>query len=202
MDRVDFDEWSHDVPDTLLAAAARASSGPIAGTSRSTRPSWRDTSSGVSRRRILDFGCGIGRSVKFLQRSFPHSRVVGTDISEQLPGRGAAGEPRDGVLAAAGLAGGSPVRRRVRGRGLPSHRPRPAGPDAMELLRPAPVGRRTPRRLRAQPVQSGDAIPRGEACPFDRDARLLTRRQVIGLARSRRSPRGPGRVHPLLPGRR
>jgi SAM-dependent methyltransferase len=32
--------------------------------------------------RILEFGCGIGRNIPFLQRAFPDAEIVGTDVSE------------------------------------------------------------------------------------------------------------------------
>lgn len=32
--------------------------------------------------RILEFGCGIGRNIPFLQRAFPNSVIMGSDISE------------------------------------------------------------------------------------------------------------------------
>lgn len=31
--------------------------------------------------RVLEYGCGIGRNIPFLQRAFPHASIVGTDIS-------------------------------------------------------------------------------------------------------------------------
>jgi SAM-dependent methyltransferase len=30
---------------------------------------------------ILDYGCGIGRNIKYLKNSFPNSKIIGTDIS-------------------------------------------------------------------------------------------------------------------------
>ncbi len=32
-------------------------------------------------KRILEYGCGIGRNVKYLQKAFPSAEIVGTDIS-------------------------------------------------------------------------------------------------------------------------
>jgi len=32
--------------------------------------------------KVLDFGCGIGRSIKFLEQAFPEAKIYGTDISE------------------------------------------------------------------------------------------------------------------------
>jgi SAM-dependent methyltransferase len=32
--------------------------------------------------KILDFGCGIGRSIKFLQQAFPDAKIFGTDVSK------------------------------------------------------------------------------------------------------------------------
>jgi trans-aconitate methyltransferase len=32
---------------------------------------------------ILDFGCGVGRSIGFLKRAFPKSHVVGADVSQR-----------------------------------------------------------------------------------------------------------------------
>lgn len=32
-------------------------------------------------RRVLEYGCGIGRNIPYLQRAFPHAEVIGTDIS-------------------------------------------------------------------------------------------------------------------------
>ncbi|MFZ4288301.1 class I SAM-dependent methyltransferase [Variovorax sp. HJSM1_2] len=32
-------------------------------------------------RRILEYGCGIGRNISFLQKCFPEAAIVGTDIS-------------------------------------------------------------------------------------------------------------------------
>lgn len=31
---------------------------------------------------ILEFGCGVGNHIPFLRRSFPHSRIVGVDVSD------------------------------------------------------------------------------------------------------------------------
>jgi SAM-dependent methyltransferase len=31
--------------------------------------------------RVLEFGCGIGRNIPFLQKAFPAAKIVGTDIS-------------------------------------------------------------------------------------------------------------------------
>lgn len=33
-------------------------------------------------RRILEYGCGIGRNIRFLQTAFPDAEIVGTDISD------------------------------------------------------------------------------------------------------------------------
>ncbi|WP_160108875.1 class I SAM-dependent methyltransferase [Pseudomonas izuensis] len=33
-------------------------------------------------KRILEYGCGIGRNIRYLQEAFPGSEIVGTDISE------------------------------------------------------------------------------------------------------------------------
>ena len=33
-------------------------------------------------RRILEYGCGIGRNIEYLRKAFPNVEVVGTDISE------------------------------------------------------------------------------------------------------------------------
>lgn len=33
-------------------------------------------------RRVLEYGCGIGRNIPYLQQAFPGAEVVGTDISE------------------------------------------------------------------------------------------------------------------------
>ena len=32
--------------------------------------------------RILEYGCGIGRNIRYLQTAFPDAEIVGTDISE------------------------------------------------------------------------------------------------------------------------
>lgn len=32
--------------------------------------------------RVLEYGCGIGRNIPFLQQTFPHADIVGTDISQ------------------------------------------------------------------------------------------------------------------------
>lgn len=32
-------------------------------------------------KRVLEFGCGIGRNIPFLQQAFPHATIVGSDIS-------------------------------------------------------------------------------------------------------------------------
>ena len=32
--------------------------------------------------KILDFGCGIGRSIKFLEQAFPDAKIFGTDVSK------------------------------------------------------------------------------------------------------------------------
>jgi len=31
---------------------------------------------------ILEFGCGVGNHIPFLRRAFPHSRIVGVDVSD------------------------------------------------------------------------------------------------------------------------
>ncbi len=33
--------------------------------------------------KILEFGCGIGRNLRFLREAFPDSEIVGSDVSEQ-----------------------------------------------------------------------------------------------------------------------
>lgn len=33
-------------------------------------------------KRILEYGCGIGRNIRYLQEAFPGSEIIGTDISE------------------------------------------------------------------------------------------------------------------------
>jgi SAM-dependent methyltransferase len=33
-------------------------------------------------KRVLEYGCGIGRNIKFLQSAFPDANIVGTDISQ------------------------------------------------------------------------------------------------------------------------
>jgi SAM-dependent methyltransferase len=33
-------------------------------------------------RRVLEYGCGIGRNIRYLQKAFPSAEVIGTDISE------------------------------------------------------------------------------------------------------------------------
>lgn len=40
-----------------------------------------DVKSPVSR--ILEYGCGIGRNIGFLQQAFPGAEIIGTDISEE-----------------------------------------------------------------------------------------------------------------------
>lgn len=37
--------------------------------------------SGTQVQRVLEFGCGIGRNIPFLQRAFPDAAIVGSDIS-------------------------------------------------------------------------------------------------------------------------
>lgn len=34
-------------------------------------------------RRILEYGCGIGRNIPYLQAAFPEAEIIGTDISEE-----------------------------------------------------------------------------------------------------------------------
>ena len=180
MDRVDFDEWSH-AYDTLLAQQLRFF-GADGGYFAEYKAKLARHLVGGEPRRILDFGCGIGRSVKFLQRYFPHSRVVGTDISERSlavareenpgtefwPLRDLPADLPFDVVFAAGVfhhiapgqrtdAMDSCARRLSAGGHLVVFEHNPYNPVTRYLVR---------------------------SCPFDRDARLLTRRQVIGLARA------------------
>jgi SAM-dependent methyltransferase len=36
-----------------------------------------------SPKRILEYGCGIGRNIRYLRESFPQAEIIGTDVSEQ-----------------------------------------------------------------------------------------------------------------------
>lgn len=53
---------------------------------------------GDSHGKLLDFGCGIGRSIGYLQRYFPNARVFGTDPSPDSLEQAAAAHPDAGFF--------------------------------------------------------------------------------------------------------
>jgi SAM-dependent methyltransferase len=180
MDRVDFDDFSHDYQSLLAEQLGffEADSGYFA--EYKARLARQLVGSEPSL--ILDFGCGVGRTVKFLQRYFPGSRVVGTDISEHSlavarqenpgaafwPWRDLPADLRFDLVFAANVFHHIAPGRRTGAMEFCARRLSAAGHLVVFEHNPYnPVTRYLVAR-----------------CPFDRDAQLLTRRQVIGLARS------------------
>jgi SAM-dependent methyltransferase len=80
MSQADFDKFSHDYEDILGAQLHffEADSGYFA----EYKVQLTRQLVGPATATILDFGCGTGRSVKHFRRYFPASKVLGMDVSE------------------------------------------------------------------------------------------------------------------------
>jgi SAM-dependent methyltransferase len=130
---------------------------------------------------ILDFGCGIGRSVKHFARYFPGSTVVGMDVSEgslDVARRDNAGVAfyapgtlppslRFDLIFAAGVFHHIAPGQRLETLQACANWLSPAGHLVVFEHNPYnPVTRRIVR-----------------LCPFDRDAHLVQRRELVSLAR-------------------
>jgi SAM-dependent methyltransferase len=77
--KVDFDEFAADYS-KLLGDQTRFFSPDEAYFARYKAQIARDQV-GVEPRRVLEFGCGIGRNIPHLREAFPSAEVVGSDVS-------------------------------------------------------------------------------------------------------------------------
>lgn len=129
--------------------------------------------------RIMDFGCGIGRSIPHFRKHFPGSRLVGCDVSpkslkaaekecpfaeffhpEELP----PGLNFDLIFAACVF----------------HHIPPPKRPAMMEFCRSRLADRGSLVIFEHNPY---NPVTRKlvSTCPFDKDAVLLARKDLVGL---------------------
>ncbi len=135
---------------------------------------------------VLDFGCGIGNSIPHLRDAFPHSRLLGVDPSGESIG------------VAADAHAGKAVFRTISGPRLP------CDDDSFDLVHAACVfhhikpGERLGwmRELRRVMKPGGGVfvfehnvlnpltVKAVHECPFDEDAILLPRRELLDLARA------------------
>lgn len=129
--------------------------------------------------RILEYGCGIGRNVSYLQAAFPGAEIIGTDISEasleiaraENPGVRFEGERADlplgdfDLIFVAGVFHHIPPAERPGALALLSTRLRPGGTLCVFEHNPYnPVTRRIV-----------------DNCPYDADAILLKPAELAGL---------------------
>lgn len=78
--RVDFDEYTKEYNTLLRDGTAFFSKDDTYFAEYKVRLAQARTSRPV--RRVLEYGCGIGRNIPSLRRAFPGAEVVGTDISQ------------------------------------------------------------------------------------------------------------------------
>lgn len=81
MNKVNFDDYSHEYND-ILENQLRKFSGNIDFFAE-YKVSIIKRMIGKSPNKILEYGCGIGRNLIFLQRYFPEARIFGCDISQE-----------------------------------------------------------------------------------------------------------------------
>lgn len=132
-------------------------------------------------RRVLEYGCGIGRNIRYLQEAFPEAEIVGTDISEasltiaatENPGARFEVERADldvgkfDLVFVAGVFHHIPPAERPSAASLLSRRIEPDGRICVFEHNPYnPVTRRIV-----------------DTCPYDADAVLLKPQELRGLFR-------------------
>src|SRR5262249_13440413 len=179
MSPIDFDQFSHHYDDILGAQLHffEAESGYLA----EYKVEVTQRLVGSAPVSILDFGCGIGRSVKHFGKYFPRSTVVGMDVSEGsldtarrenpgieffAPGTLPTGRQFDLVFAAGVFHHIAPGQRQEIMRAC-ADRLSPTG--HLVIFEHNPYNPVTRRMVRL--------------CAFDHDAHLVRRRDLVSLAR-------------------
>ncbi|WP_185878890.1 trans-aconitate 2-methyltransferase [Variovorax sp. MHTC-1] len=90
--KIDFDDYSADY-DELLRESTKLYAEDSEYFARYKVDLIRDAARGPIRR-VLEYGCGTGRNIGYLQAAFPDARIVGTDVSAASLQVAAANNPK------------------------------------------------------------------------------------------------------------
>jgi len=80
-DKIDFDDYSHDYEGLLRESTKLYTDDTEYFAKYKVELTRQDLHAPV--KRVLEYGCGTGRNIPFLQAAFPEAEVVGTDVSAE-----------------------------------------------------------------------------------------------------------------------
>lgn len=129
---------------------------------------------------VLDFGCGIGLNLPFLQAAFPSSNLLGTDLSDESLAVAKQRNPDVQLISHAELSQWQDKVDLIFISGVFHHVPPIRRQDVIKQLATLLS---TDGQLFVFEHNPYNPVTRHmvNTCPFDEDAVLLTRREMVGL---------------------
>jgi SAM-dependent methyltransferase len=130
--------------------------------------------------KILEFGCGIGRNLRFLREAFPGSEIVGSDVSEQSLQVAAKENPENRFFTEGAEDAGREVFDLIFVAGVFHHISPLQRPDALQLLLSRTCSGGSIFIFEHNPY---NPVTRRivNSCPYDEDAVLLPPHELISL---------------------
>jgi SAM-dependent methyltransferase len=173
----EFDPYADDYDKVLGAALGTAGETDRFAGYKIDEMAYRLDASSV--RRVLDFGCGVGRSLPFLAGAFPRAEVWGFDPSERSAR--AAGERVPGAHVVADWSAVEPASFDcILAANVFHHVPPVARPDQLARCRSLLVPGGSLFVFEHNPY---NPLTRRvfDRCPFDRDAQMIASRDMVRL---------------------